>query len=332
MTYPPRAVNGIMVGGFLAPSLEKAVSPAEALPLLRETSYMIDIDATLVRRDMETFKKQFLDVFDARARTILSLLKKTPWDLFVAHIPETDRINHFMWRCLEEDGSENQRFFLDFYRRVDRLVGDVAARLGEHDTLIMLSDHGFCRTRREVQLNLWLRESGFLDWEGDPGHKISAISSASRAIALVPGRIHILTKSVWERGSVAEEDVGKTRRELIDALAALSDPESGAPVCNKIMPSEEAFSGPYVGDAPHIVVDPHDGYDLKGALGGRGVFTKGHISGMHTYHDALMCISSGDIEAGDHGICDASATVLSLLGIDRPDDFDGRSVIPGDGE
>ncbi len=327
MSYPPHDVNGIMVGGFLAPSLEKAVRPPSALRRLKETGYVIDIDPALGRRDIDAFKKQLLEVFEARVRTVLALMDEQKWDLFVAHVMDTDRINHFMWRWLEEDGSENQRFFLDFYRRIDRLVGEVAAHLKKNDMLMILSDHGFCRIKYEVQLNAWLRENGFLDWEGEPEHDFTAISPDSRAVALVPGRIHVLTEGFWSIGSGPRAKIDEVKKDLMGALATLTDPETGSPICRNVMTREEAFSGPHTDRAPDIVIDPHDGYDLKAKLTGTDVFTHGPINGMHTYNDALMCVSPGGIKPGSHGICDASATVLSMLGLEPPEDFDGESVI-----
>ncbi|RPI55750.1 MAG: hypothetical protein EHM56_05015, partial [Chloroflexi bacterium] len=44
VTYPPRPVNGILVGCFLSPSLEKAVYPASYLPTLQSLGYVVDAD------------------------------------------------------------------------------------------------------------------------------------------------------------------------------------------------------------------------------------------------------------------------------------------------
>ncbi|GAI40577.1 unnamed protein product, partial [marine sediment metagenome] len=57
-TYPPRPVDGITVGGFLSPSLEKAVYPKSVLPDLERTGYMIDINPMEARRSLDFFKEE----------------------------------------------------------------------------------------------------------------------------------------------------------------------------------------------------------------------------------------------------------------------------------
>jgi len=46
-SYPPLAVNGIMIGGFLTPSLEKVAYPAGVCDYLKSINYRIDSDAAL---------------------------------------------------------------------------------------------------------------------------------------------------------------------------------------------------------------------------------------------------------------------------------------------
>ena len=45
-TYPARAMNGLLVSGFVAINLERAVYPASLLPRLTAQSYRIDVDYT----------------------------------------------------------------------------------------------------------------------------------------------------------------------------------------------------------------------------------------------------------------------------------------------
>src|SRR2546426_7790909 len=43
-TYPARALNGLLVSGFVAVNLERAVYPATLLPRLKDDGYRIDVD------------------------------------------------------------------------------------------------------------------------------------------------------------------------------------------------------------------------------------------------------------------------------------------------
>ncbi len=328
-TYPPRPVNGITVGGFLSPALEKAVYPPGALQLLKETGYMVDINPMKARDSLEFFKEENRKVFEGRVRTLFRLWDSQPWDLFTIHFMDTDRMGHFMFRWLdrEEAGTENHRYYLDFFRGIDDMLGRVREKLDGGTRLIVLSDHGFCRIKKEVQLNRWLQDRGYLSFSRPPGHDLDfeAISPQAKAFALVPGRIYILREGKWKAGRVAESEYAGLREEIIGKLGKLAG--AGRPVCRKIMRKEEALSGEFLDTAPDIIIDPNDGYDFKAGLKKNSVFETGPISGMHTYHDAIFYIRGTDPLSRRPIIYDAPATILSLLGIEIPPDFDGVNLL-----
>lgn len=289
MTFPAAEVNGLLVSGFLAPKLdERAVSSPEVLDKLRQTDYEIDIDPAVAASSIEAFQADLDRVSRARRRTALRLLETEKWDLFFVHVMDTDRLNHFMWKYQEEPDSEQGRFFFDFYAGIDEFIGEVAERMPKGAGLFVLSDHGFCALKWEVQLNRWLRQEGYLDYDSDPALMFKAVRCGSRALALVPGRVYILTRDKWELGEVAPEDYESVRDELIERLRRMRHPDSRDVVCKQVMRKEAVFTGPHLELAPDIIIDPNNGYDLKARLGEGHVFERQHISGMHTYDDALL--------------------------------------------
>ncbi len=328
-SYPPRPVNGITVGGFLSPSLEKGVYPPEALEILKETGYLVDINPMKARESLEFFKEENLRVLEGRIKTLFHLWETQPWDLFTIHFMDTDRMGHFMFRWLDEEeaGSENHRYYLDFFRRIDDMLGRVREKLDGDTRLIVLSDHGFCRIRKEVQLNRWLQDRGYLSFSRPPAHDLDfeAISPQSKAFALVPGKIYILREGKWKIGRVTESEYPALRQEIVNKLGSLT--EAGRPVCKQILKKEEAISGEYLDTSPDIIIDPHDGYDFKAGLKKNLIFETGPISGMHTYHDAMFYLKGADSLSKRPVIYDAPATILNLLGIEIPPDFDGVSLL-----
>jgi len=327
LTYPPRPVEGIMVGGFLAPQLRGAVHPPEMLAQFEKWGYRLDVDPMKARESLQHLKGDLLRCLSGRERAVMELLGGERWDLFVTHVMETDRINHFMWRFLGQPQSEDGKFFLDFYRRVDEFIGRILHALSVRTEFVLLSDHGFCQTRSDVQLNRWLEEQGYLSCAGPAEDGFKALSERSRAVALVPGRIHILRRGRWERGCVGGEEYEPLREELIGRLKDWKHPQSGAPVCEGVFRREELFSGPFVEMAPDIVVHPHDGFDLKAALGRQEMFTLGPINGMHTRYDAALFVRGRRIEAERPHIWDVTPTLLKLLDLPVPEDMDGRALV-----
>ncbi len=327
-SYPPRPVNGILVGGFLSPSLEKAVYPATALSKLRETGYLVDINPMKARESLENFKEENTRVFEGRVRTFFRLWDSEEWDLFVIHFMDSDRMGHFMFKYSEpeEAGTPNYEYFRRFIIGIDEMLGRVRKKLDDETGLIILSDHGFCRLKKEVQLNKWLEDRGYLSYARTPAHDLDfgAISPQSRAFSLVPGRVHIFKEGEWKIGAVKAVDYENVREEVGEALEELN--EDGRPVCRKVFKKEEVFSGSYLGQAPDLVIDPVDGYDLKAGLKKDELFSTGPISGMHTYSDALLYLRGERALPKRPVIWDLTPTILDLLSIPTPEDFDGVTL------
>ncbi|MFO8008460.1 MAG: alkaline phosphatase family protein [Candidatus Brocadiia bacterium] len=294
MTYPAPQVDGFLVSGFLAPELdERAVSRPDVLERLRKHGYEIDTDPGVAIQDIEQFKEDLKRVSHARQRTALDLLgEEEEWDLFFLHVMDTDRINHFLWKGNKPGSEREDGFFWDFYAELDQFLGKVVEALGDDDELLICSDHGFCELRWEVQLNRWLKNEGYLDYENDPAMGYKAIKPGSRAVSLVPGRVHILREGQWEIGEVTDKEYEPLRKELMDRIRAIEHPGTGEVVCRQVMKREEVFTGPHAEEAPDFVIDPCDGYDLKAKLGVGHLFEKGPRTGMHTYADGMLLTGS----------------------------------------
>ena len=294
MTYPAPKVKGFLVSGFLAPTLdERACSSAGVLSQLKGMKYEIDIDPTVAVESPERFRADLKRVSEARRNAALTLLQQDEgWDLFFLHVMDTDRLHHFLWHAQDEPGGPDAAFFYDFYKKLDDFLGKVVKLVGE-ENLLICSDHGFCALRWEVQLNRWLKREGYLDFENAPEKGYQAIREGSRAVSLVPGRIHILREAQWDSGVVTEKEYEPLRKELMNKLRAITHPDTGEVVCKQVMKREEVFKGDHVDRAPDIVIDPCEGFDMKAKLGAGHLFEKGPRTGMHTYDDAMLLTGRG---------------------------------------
>lgn len=329
-TYPPRPVQGVMVGDFISPSLEKAVYPPSALAKLERNGYLLDINPAKARESLDYFKEENLRVFEGRVRTLFSLWDSEEWDLFVMHFMDTDRVNHFLFRFWDSDDSQNlnKKYFIDFYRRIDGLLGEIKAKLTADIQLVVLSDHGFCRLKHEVQLNAYLDSRGYLEYSRSPAHDLdfSALSPASKAFALVPGRVQILREGMWKGGSVPAGDYESVRNSIIADLKTFKSP-SGDLICKRIFRKEDIFRGECLEKAPDIVIDPHDGYDFKAGLTKREIFGSSPISGMHTYYDAMLYIRGVRSYAKRPAIWDMMPTLLRMLDVPISEKMEGVELI-----
>jgi len=328
VSYPPPQVNGLLVSGFLAPKLEGATHPPKLAARLEQLGYRIDIDPWRARQSLDALLEDLEMTLDARIRAAAELLGEEPWSLAMVHIMGTDRINHFMWGKWESEDPEYAPRFLDYYRKVDEAVGELLQAAGEQTEVIVLSDHGFCLTRAEVNLDVWLRQRRWLTIPPAENASLGDVDESTRAFSLTPGRIYLNVRGREPRGAVSPgQDYETVRDQLAAELTELKDPESGEPILANVFKREQVFCGRALEAAPDLLAVPLDGYDLKSNLSTEGLFSSSPITGMHTYDDAFWCVRGHRFVEAEPQVCDGAPTVLQLLGEDIPDSLDGRAAL-----
>jgi predicted AlkP superfamily phosphohydrolase/phosphomutase len=328
VTYPPRQVNGILVGCFLSPKLEKATYPPQVADQLKNMGYRLDVDPWQAREDRDKFVEDLYYTLDKREEAMAHFMATEEWDFFMLQIMETDRLHHFLWEEMETGDPKYAPAFLKLYHKLDALLGRLYDRLGGDTTLIVMSDHGFTLMKKEVYINRWLEDHGWLSFTKQPPESLNDIHPESKAYSMDPGRIFVNLRGREPRGSV---DLGKeyeeVRKEIIDSLSGLSDPDSGEPMIEKVYRREEIYSGECYAQAPDLVAMPHRGYDLKGSIKKDVLTDRGVINGAHTYDDAMLYIQGQDIQKDEAAIVDVMPTILHLMGVPIPQDVDGAVLV-----
>ena len=144
------------------------------------------------------------------------------------------------------------------------------------------------------------------------------------------GQVYLNLKGREPDGIVDPGDYDAARRKVIDVLSALRDPDTGRPLVDRIIPREEAASGPYLDRAPdlHLVLD---GYRTIAfplfATDGRVVTQQIRgDSGCHRLHGVFIGSGPAFAQASIDGarLIDLAPTILHLLGVPVPTDMDGR--------
>lgn len=328
VTYPPRRVNGILVAGFLSPRLEKATYPASVGEQLKSMGYRLDVDPWQARENKDKFLEDLYYTLDKRQEAMFHFMETEEWDFFMLQIMETDRLHHFLWEHWEKGDEKYAPAFLKLYHKIDGLLGRLYERLTEDTTLVVLSDHGFCTMKKEVFINRWLQDNGWLNFTKDPPDSLSDIHPDSKAYSMDPGRIFVNLRGREPQGSVdAGREYEALRKELTDALSELREPESGEPMIERVYKREEIYSGECYPEAPDLVAMPCRGYDLKGSIKKAVLTEKGVINGAHTYNDAMIYIQGRDINKQEVAIVDVMPTILRLMDVPIPRDVDGSVLI-----
>ena len=310
VTYPPRPVAGILISGFLSTKIEKATYPRQVADVLQAIGYRIDVDPWTAREGkMSKFLEDLNRTLERRFETAFYYMERESWDFFQLHIMGTDRINHFLWNVSEWRGE-----FLSYYRKIDQFLGELRRRVGNDTTLIILSDHGFCEIEKEVDLNFWLIERGYLKWNSDHPASLQDMNRRSRAYSLPPGRLYLEDERV--------------REELKSGLMDMKDPDTKRKIVEKVFERQELYTGSSTGIGPDLIAVPYRGFDFKAAFKRKERLTsRSPIVGMHTYDDAFLYVRDEGLVKESIGIVDVMPTILQLLEIPLPPSVDGTGCL-----
>lgn len=118
---------------------------------------------------------------------------------------------------------------------------------------------------------------------------------------------------------------------LQEELSALHDPVTGERVDVRCHPKEAMYRGPYLDEAPDLVLEM-DGYatEVMAEMGDGTLFRPpGARSGTHSL-DGVLIAHGPDIDPKTDlhaGLMDVVPTVLHLIGLPVPEEMDGRVLI-----
>lgn len=313
-TYPAQPINGVLVSGFVAIDMRKAVTPLKYKSKLEQIGYQIDINTTACRDDHALCIKELNATLEGRKKAVELFLQAEEWDYLQVVITGTDRLHHYLWSALDKNDHPFHEAFLNFYRQVDEFLGWLyqkfeaeSGRDDPADGFFMLSDHGFTGIRQEVYLTRWLQDEGYLNFEVPEPESLEQMTADSRVFVMDPDRIMINRSDRFPKGCVAPTDVESLKQEIMAKLMSLEC--SGEKVMQAVHRAEDIYSGSYVSDGPDLVATGHDGFDLKAGLRCPDVFSRSSLTGMHNWDDAFFWSKAG---AGDDlCITDLSSIILN---------------------
>jgi predicted AlkP superfamily phosphohydrolase/phosphomutase len=288
-TYPTKPLNGIHISGFISFDLEKAVYPTKYLKDLKDMDYKIDVDYRLVHQSKVLFFKKLMETLEARIKAYRYFWDKGDWDVFMFVFTGSDRLGHFFWDAYEEESHEHHKDFLNYFKRVDEVIGEMVGKLGQDDSFFIISDHGMQRMKINVNINYFLKEKGFLELN-EEFKSYNQITENSKVFALDPARIYIHEKGKYPRGRIEKQQKQRVVEEVILAIKNLEF--KGEKIIDKIYRKEEIYQGKFLERAPDLVLLPFPGFRLRGAIEKKTLFEKDIFTGEHTLEDAFLFLKS----------------------------------------
>jgi len=165
-----------------------------------------------------------------------------------------DQVCHMMWGSTdpthpgysEEEDGPYRDVVVELYKNADRIVGHTLDNMGDDTTLVVMSDHGFASWKRELHLNTWLLEEGYLavkdpDLANAPGLFQNVDWSKTKAYGLGLNGLYINLRGREKNGIVRAADRDALMKEIGDKLLALVDPDTGKSAVTKAYLREEFF-------------------------------------------------------------------------------------------
>ncbi len=297
--------------------------------------------------DEEAFLKQAYLIHEERERMFFDALEKTRRGVVVCVFDITDRIQHMFWRYLEADHPANsgkdvhrhRDAIRDLYKKMDDLVGRVLETLPEDTVLMVMSDHGFKSFKRGVNLNTWLHQNGYLAVKDRPTGREwfqDVDWTQTRAYALGLGGIYLNVAGREAQGTVKPgEDSQALKREIIQGLRKLYDDKWSTGAVGEVYDTREVYKGPYVEEAPDLVVGFNPGYRVSWTCA-TGAVTEEVFEDNEKSWSGDHCVNPPDvpgilfcnrkIDADKVSIMDIGPTVLDLFGVPVPDYCDGQAL------
>lgn len=296
----------------------------------------------------EPFLQQCQEIHQEREKMFFDALDKTRKGAVVCVFDITDRVQHMFFRFHKDknwgasiNDARFEHVIRDLYVQMDALVGRVMRELDDETALMVLSDHGFKPFRRAVELNRWLQQNGYLTEKTDaqtPDLLQRVDWSKTQAYAVGFGGIYINMAGREAKGIVKKEDVQRLKQEICKKLRSIRDSEHDRSPVSEVYDRDKAYKGPYVIDAPDLVVGFAPGYRVawETVTGGFGKdVVSDNVrpwSGDHNMNPPQvpgMLFCNRPIDCASPHITDIAPTVLDLFGVPIPAHMDGKPIMTG---
>lgn len=275
-----------------------------------------------------------------RERLTLERLARDDWRFLWSVFSTTDRVQHMTYQFYDpqhplhrsEVAAREMTFFGEriklseaipaIYRQMDAIIGKVLAKLRPSDTLMVISDHGFQSFRRQVHLNNWLAENGYLALKPLDKNNRQALLyvdwAKTRAYSLGLGFIYLNLEGREPKGIVSRDEARPLIDEIRAKLLAAVDPETGEKICNEVYIPPDIHEGPHIGLEADLIPGFRPPYRVGWSTSSGGIST---ISEGGTYRPSPICTDNDSNWSGDHvsmALADVRGVFFSNKKVTRP--------------
>jgi predicted AlkP superfamily phosphohydrolase/phosphomutase len=344
-TYPPRPVNGVMVGCFLAPGIESNYTYP---PALKEEikqvvdPYMVDVP-DFRTEDKGRLRDDIVSMTEKRFTLARHFLRTRPWDFFMMVEMGTDRVHHGFWKFMDpshpkyENGNPWERVIPDYYEFVDAQIGKLLEEVPRDAVVLVVSDHGAKAMEGGLCINEWLVREGYLVLREYPERPTTFAKLAidwAKTRAWSEGgyyaRVFLNVQGREPQGLIPAAQYEAFRDRLADEIEAIPDGQ-GQPLGTRCLKPEELYKK-INGIAPDLLAYFGDlRWRSVGTVGLRTIHTFENDTGpddANHAQDGLFILAGPGTPTGLRWrgleLIDVAPTVLRMFGMPVPADIQGR--------
>lgn len=344
-SYPPRSVHGNLISCFITPGNEKNYTYPPGLKQEIEERFGPYIFDVVFRTDeKDKLLEQIYEMTAKRFDVMNYLIRQKAWDFFMFVEIGVDRIQHAFWKYMDSDhhlyikGNKYEDAILDYYKDLDKKIGELLSNIDKNTAVLVVSDHGAKSMKGAFCINEWLIEQGDLVVKEKPQSPVSLDEveidwSRSRAWGWggYYARLFLNIEGREVQGIIPPEDYERERDALAERLLAVRGPE-GEEWKTRILKPQEYFEETR-GDYPDLMVYFDDLFwRSAGTLGHKTKYLLENDTGpddaVHA-QDGIYILYDPQIpwkKRKDAHILDIAPTILHTMGIPVPDDLVGKII------
>jgi len=227
----------------------------------------------------------------------------------------------------------------NFYKYLDKEIGEVLGLVNSNTTVFVVSDHGAKAMKGSLCVNMALEKLGLLKFREVhlPSTKLKDVKiDWSNTYAWGWGghyaRIFLNVKDREKFGIIDSEDYEMWQDKVAELIKSIPDDE-GNPMNTRVFKPQDLFEI-VRGDAPDLLVYFDDlKWRSAGMVGYKSMYLNENETGpdeaAHDYNGVFIIYDTSKKKSGkleEKNILDIAPTILKIFGITIPEDLEGKCI------
>lgn len=329
-THPTYSINGNLISFVMKQSLHYCF-PNNLIKTLSEKGlqYSQDLNGFRLSKSNDDFYNEVIRADSLRFAVVRELLSQNR-DITIVNFTAIDRLSHFYMNELENasiDDVKNSKIFRA-YKMCDDILNDLIDLCYKGTNLIVLSEIGFGRLKKYVNVNRYLEKKGYLHWNQIEMNR----PDWNRTIAFesVQGTsgVNINSESRYLHGIISEREYDEVCEAVINCLKDMPNPENGEQMFCDVQRSNNYFENN--GLVPDIILTPYNEEFLPyGDSYWSDIVSRNTQTGWHRSESFCGGIGPGiskKVISNPRDLTDVVPTINHLLGISM-ESCDGKSWV-----